>query len=113
MRQAKESIQLADGGDHAAVEGVGDGSPGAACLPGASGSSPAKRKLTYKEQREKEALEKEMEALGKERAELEAKLSAGDSPFEELQRMSQRIGEVIARNDEVEMRLLELYDISF
>ena len=94
----------------AAPDGSDKGSP---AVPGASGSSPAKRKLTYKEQREREALEKEMEALGKERAELEAKLSAGDSPFDELQRMSQRIGEVIARNDEVEMRLLELYDISF
>ncbi len=74
-------------------------------------SGPVKRKLSYKEQRELEALEKEMKALSEEREALEAKLSAGDSPFDELQKMSQRIGEVIARNDEVELRLLELYDI--
>ena len=73
------------------------------------GTVPAgKRKLTYAQQRELERLEKEIEELNAEKASLEAGLSGGNLPFDELQKASTRIGEVMALIDEKEMRWLEL-----
>ena len=69
-----------------------------------------KKKLTYKEQREMEQLEKDLESLASEKAELEEKLSSGSLPFDELQNASQRIGAIMEETDEKELRLLELYE---
>ncbi len=69
-----------------------------------------KRKLTYKEQRELEQIEKDLEALNAEKVELEEKLSGGNISGDELNRSSMRIGEVMALLDEKEMRWLELND---
>ena len=73
--------------------------------------TPAKRRLSWKEQRELEALEAESEALSAEKSALETRLGEAGLPYDELQKASERIGEIIARTDEVEMRLLELYEI--
>ena len=69
-----------------------------------------KKKLTYKEQREMEQLEKDLEALSNEKKELENKLSSGSLPFDELQAASERIGSIMEETDEKELRLLELYE---
>ena len=69
-----------------------------------------KKKLSYKEQRELEQIEKDLETLNAEKAELEEKLSGGSISGDELNRCSLRIGEVIALLDEKEMRWLELND---
>ena len=70
-----------------------------------------KKKLTYKEQKEMEQLEKDLESLASEKAELEEKLSSGSLPFDELQNASQRIGAIMEETDEKELRLLELYEL--
>ncbi len=70
--------------------------------------TPKKKKLTYKEQKELEQLEKDLEALAAEKAELEARLSTGTLAFEELQQASERIAEIIDTTDEKELRWLEL-----
>ena len=70
-----------------------------------------KKKLTYKEQKEMEQLEKDLESLASEKAELEEKLSSGSLPFDELQNASQRIGAIMEETDKKELRLLELYEI--
>ena len=71
--------------------------------------SPArKKKLSYKEQRELEQLEKDLEALAAEKADLEAKLSSGIMPFDQLQAASERIGQIMELTDEKELRWLEL-----
>ena len=76
-----------------------------------SADTPAKKKkLTYKEQKELEQIEKDLGALATEKAELEAALSAGTLPFEKLQAASKRIGDIIEETDEKEMRWLELSD---
>ena len=73
--------------------------------------SPAKKKkLTYKEQREMDQLEKDLEALSAEKAVLEEKLGSGSLPFDELQSASERIGAIMEETDEKELRLLELYE---
>ncbi len=70
---------------------------------------PKKRKLTYKEQKEFEQLEKDLEALAAEKAELENSLST--LPFDQLQTASERIGQIIGLIDEKELRWLELSEI--
>ncbi|MBD5303285.1 MAG: ABC-F family ATP-binding cassette domain-containing protein [Bacteroides sp.] len=70
-----------------------------------------KRKMSFKEKRETEALEKEVEELTAERAALEESLSSGSLSNDEIIAAGERIGEVIARLDEAEMRLLELMEI--
>ena len=69
-----------------------------------------KKKLSYKEQKEMEQLEKDVETLAAEKAQLEEQLSSGTMPFDQLQAASQRIGEIIEETDEKELRLLELYE---
>ena len=70
-----------------------------------------KRKLTYKEQKEMEQLEKDLEALASEKATLEESLNSGLLPYEQLQKASERIGQIIGETDEKELRLLELYEL--
>ena len=69
------------------------------------------RRLSWKEQREMENLEAEIEALNAEKASLEESLSSGTLGTEELMKASERIGEVIKLCDEKEMRWLELSEI--
>ena len=71
-----------------------------------------KKKATYKEQKEYEALTAEIETLTNEKADLEAKLSGGTLPDPaEITKASTRIGEVINLLDEKELRWLELDEI--
>ena len=67
-----------------------------------------KKKLTYKEQKEFEQLEKDLEALATEKAAIEESLGNSNMTFEELQKASERIAEIIELTDEKEMRWLEL-----
>ena len=76
-----------------------------AALPG------KKRQLSYKEKREFESLGKEIEELSIEKATITEKLASGLIPFEELQQLSNRIGEVTMMLDEKEMRWLELSEV--
>ena len=71
-----------------------------------------KKKLSYKEQKELEQIEKDLEALATEKAGLEEELSSGTLAFDKLQETSQRIGQIIEETDEKEMRWLELTDLS-
>ncbi len=66
------------------------------------------RKLTYKEQRELETLEKDIEALTDEKADLESKLQGGLTDIAELQKASTRFSEVSEKLDVLETRWLEL-----
>ncbi len=66
------------------------------------------RKLTWKEQRELEAIEAELPQLEAEKAELEAKMSSGTLPYAELQAASERIQALIDEISQRELRWLEL-----
>ena len=79
----------------------------------APAEAPAKkRKLTYKEQKELEQLEKDLEDLAAEKAELDTQMNSGTLPFDQLQQASERIGAIIDETDEKELRLLELYELA-
>lgn len=71
-----------------------------------------KKKLSYKEKREFEQLEVELEALNKEKAELEQALSGGNLTMAKLQEASSRFGELTALIDEKEFRWLELSELA-
>ncbi|HRE37779.1 MAG TPA: ABC-F family ATP-binding cassette domain-containing protein [Chitinophagaceae bacterium] len=70
-----------------------------------------RRQLTFKEKREFELLEKEISDLSKEKEVITEKLNSGSTPFEQLQQLSVRIGEVTRLLDEKELRWLELSEI--
>ncbi|MBQ0128138.1 MAG: ABC-F family ATP-binding cassette domain-containing protein [Bacteroidales bacterium] len=73
--------------------------------------APKPRKLSFKEQRELDALEAELPRLEQEKAELEQKMSSGGLAYSELQKASERIQELMSLIDEKEMRWLELSSI--
>ena len=77
----------------------------------ATTGSSSKRQLTFKEKREFELLEKEIADLTREKAIITEKLTSGNTAFEELQKISQRIGEVTQLLDEKEFRWLELSEL--
>jgi ABC transport system ATP-binding/permease protein len=67
-----------------------------------------KRKLSYKEQREFETLEKQLADLEIEKKGISEKLSSAGLSFEELQKLSGRIVEISGLIDQKELRWLEL-----
>ncbi len=68
----------------------------------------SRRKLSFKEQRELEQIEKDLELLGAERTQLEMELSTGALPYDRITTISKRIEEIVSLIDEKEMRWLEL-----
>ena len=70
--------------------------------------SEEKRKLTFKEKREYESLEKEIEQLETEKSLLEQEMSSGTLTTEQLLEKSRRVQEVIDLVDEKSLRWLEL-----
>lgn len=65
-------------------------------------------KLSFKEKREMEQIELELEQLENEKAALEQELNSGTLPYDTLQAKSARIGEIMDRTDEITLRWLEL-----
>lgn len=64
--------------------------------------------LSYKEKREYDSLEKEISELEASKEKLTEQLSQGDLEFEEIQKISETLEEVMAELEEKEMRWLEL-----
>jgi ATP-binding cassette subfamily F protein uup len=78
-------------------------------LPSAvEGTTIERKRFSFKEKREFELLQKEIEQLSAEKESITAKLNSGNLPFDELQQLSNRIGEVTNLLDEKEFRWLEL-----
>lgn len=75
-------------------------------------SAPRQRKLSWKEQKELEALESELPVLEDEKASLEAGMSSGSLSYDALMAASERVREIIRLIDEKESRWLELSELS-
>ena len=71
-----------------------------------------KKKLSFKEKRAFEQLEKEIADLTKEKEQITERLNSGAAPFDELQKLSLRIGEITALLDEKELKWLELSELA-
>ncbi len=70
-----------------------------------------KKKSSFKEKREFELLEKEIADLTKEKEIINSKLNSSNTPFEELQKLSLRIGEITHLLDKKDLRWLELSEV--
>lgn len=84
----------------------------ASSRPRNSERADAGRKLTFKEKREMEQIEAELESLETEKSQLEDELNSGSLDYAALQSKSARIGEIIPRIDEITLRWLELSEKS-
>src|SRR5690242_9507241 len=89
-----------------------DGKSSKASTENQKPSDNSKLKFSYKEKREFENLEKEIAALEKEKKSLEEKLGYSSTEFDELQKASERIGNIMQLLDEKEIRWLELSEKS-
>ncbi|WP_291910802.1 ABC-F family ATP-binding cassette domain-containing protein [Chitinophaga sp. CB10] len=85
--------------------------PVAAAISTAPSAAEKPRKMSFKERREFETLEKEIEKLEAEKAEIENALSSGDLAFEKIEPLTTRMGEILQLLDEKGMRWLELSEI--
>lgn len=72
--------------------------------------NPSKVKLSFKEKREKEELERTLPELEKEKADLEMRMSSGEMSAQEIIEAGDRMTLLINQIDEGEMRLLELME---
>jgi ATP-binding cassette subfamily F protein uup len=111
--QYREWVKL--GNDSAEFRPPGDGYKAPEEKPVAEKIAPAppseKKKLSYKERREYELLEKEIADLEKEKQLMTEKMNSGAIPFDELQKLSNRSGEISQLLDDKELRWLELSEV--
>ena len=70
-----------------------------------------KKKLTFNEKREFEALENEIEQLENEKEILETALNSGDLPHDELYRQSEKLVSIKEQIDKKELRWLDLSEL--
>ena len=74
-------------------------------------AEPAKRKLSWKQQRELEAIEARLPELEQEKKALEAEMSAGALSYDALQAAAERIKAIMEETSTLETRWLELSEI--
>ncbi len=70
-----------------------------------------KKKVSFKDKREFELLEKEMAALEQEKATITEKMASANMPYDELQKAGNRLTEIATLLEEKEMRWLELSEL--
>ena len=73
---------------------------------------PASRKMNFNEKREFEQIEKEIPTLEKEKSEVELAMSDASLSYDALQKLSNRITEIINLLSQKEARWLELSELS-
>lgn len=76
------------------------------------GQNSKKRKLSYKEKKELESIEEKLEVLSKEKSSLEAALNSGSLSPEQLMDNSNQYAEILNEIESLELRWLELSEIS-
>ena len=96
--------------DYEAARKKADEKPSAP-QPAVKEKTPAKRKLSWKEQQELKTLEQRLPELEAEKATLEASLSSGALDADKLQQASTRYGALLQELDAAEMRWLELSEV--
>ena len=71
-----------------------------------------KKRMNFKEKFEFDTIQKEMEALNKEKAKLEVEINSGIEDYVQIQKIADRISAIIELLDEKEMRWLELDELN-
>ncbi|MBX2906359.1 MAG: ABC-F family ATP-binding cassette domain-containing protein [Taibaiella sp.] len=77
----------------------------------ATDAAPQKKKMSFKEKREFEQIEKEMPQLEAEKATIAEKMANPGINYDEIQKLSHRITEITNKLEEMEMRWLELSEM--
>jgi len=107
MRKATPDPSLQGKGVNTPAAKTNEKSSSSSFSQGGNGS----RKLTFKEKREFEQLEKEIAALEAEKKQIETELCSGTLSVDELTTKSKRLPELNDELDEKSMRWLELAEI--
>jgi len=90
-----------------------ESAPVVTTAPAAANTAPATRKkLTYNEKKERDALQRQLADLEQEKQASTLKINSGNLPYEELLKLSGRIAEINKLQDEKEMRWLELSELT-
>ncbi len=100
-----------DKGDLAAFPNEEPAAKEAPPTPSAAPAAP-KKQLSYKEKREFDILAQDIARLTREKQEITDKLNSGSTPFDELQKLSLRIGEIGRQIDDKELRWLEMSELT-
>lgn len=74
-------------------------------------ATPQKKKMSFKDKREFEQIEKEMPQLEAEKATIAEKMAEPGINYDEIQKLSHRITEITNKLEEMEMRWLELSEM--
>jgi ATP-binding cassette subfamily F protein uup len=74
-------------------------------------AEPEKRKLSFKEKREFEQIEKDMPTLEAEKNQIAEKMANPAINYDEIQKLSFRITQITTKLEEMEMRWLELSEL--
>jgi ATP-binding cassette subfamily F protein uup len=85
--------------------------PAKAATPTEPVSSPAKKKLSYKEKQEFDALQQEINALEKRKAELDSHLNAGSNDHQQLIMWGEELQKTIDDLEAKTLRWLELSEM--
>jgi ATP-binding cassette subfamily F protein uup len=72
---------------------------------------PKKKQLSFKEKREYEQLEKELERLNSEKLLITERMNSGEAGYDELQELALRLTSITLELDEKELRWLELSEL--
>ncbi len=78
----------------------------------AASAPEARKKMSFKEKREFELLEKEIAGLEEEKSVLAAEMSTGNTGYERMQAIAGRLTEISSQLEEKEMRWLELSELA-
>ena len=109
--QPKESSKKAPASSSSASSSSKFSSSSSSTSSASPSGAPQHRRLSYKEKREFEQLEKEIEALEQEKKQIETALCGATTSVDEITRLSKRLPEVNDALDEKSMRWLELSEI--
>lgn len=85
--------------------------PAPAAIPGEKTEAPKGKKMSFKEKRELELLEKEIETLENEKKLLDTQMAEGTLPYDQLEKTAKRIGDIIQLLDDKGLRWLELSEM--
>ena len=103
-REAIASGSLTDDRQLTKTEPKVEAAPAPVIMP----SGPNSQRLSFKEKRELELIDKEIPELQKEKAALEVNMNTGNPGFNELQKAAERVSAIIELLDQKETRWLEL-----
>lgn len=98
--------------DQEKIKAIEPEKPAPVPVPEAVQEPPKGKKMSFKEKRELELLEKEIETLENEKKLLDTQMAEGTLPYDQLEKTAKRIGDIIQLLDDKGLRWLELSEMT-